>query len=60
MPTDDDIFNIAVLFNGGKLEKGKLADMCAMTDFILDRLHEHGNVKTKSSREIEMEAEGDS
>jgi hypothetical protein len=51
MPTDKELVEIALLFNDGKIQKSKLRDMIAMTEFILDRLYENGNVTTKSSKE---------
>lgn len=51
MPTDKEVVELAVLFNEGKIEPEKLGNMVAMTEFILDRLYENGNVKTPSSKE---------
>lgn len=50
-PTDKEIIEIALLFNDGKIQRNKLRDMVAMTDFILDRLYENGNINQKSSKE---------
>ncbi len=57
-PTDQQIVEIAILFNNGIIDKGKLSDMVAMCDFVVDRLHEHGDVAIKSSKEIEDEKGG--
>lgn len=50
-PTDEHLIKIAVLFNDGKLEKDKLADMIGYATFMLDRLKENGDVLTPSSKE---------
>ncbi len=59
MPTDKQLIEIAILFNDGKIEEQKLADMVGMANFILDRLHENGNIKTKSKKEIEIDCLSD-
>jgi hypothetical protein len=51
-PTDKQVIDICILFNDGKLEAEKLADMVASIDFILDRLFENGDVTKPSSKEI--------
>jgi hypothetical protein len=50
-PTDKQVIDICILFNDGKLEAEKLADMVAPIDFILDRLFENGDVTIPSSKE---------
>jgi|WetSurMetagenome_2_1015567.scaffolds.fasta_scaffold596911_1 hypothetical protein len=50
-PSDKELVEIALLFNDGKLQKTKLRDMVAMSEFIIDRLYENGNCMTKSSKE---------
>ena len=49
----DDILggSIAIIFNDGKLEQQKLADMVAYGQFIVDRLYENGDVMKPSSKE---------
>jgi len=51
MPEPDQIINMAILFNDGKLEKEKLSDMVAMADLIIDRLYENGDILIPSSKE---------
>jgi hypothetical protein len=51
MPTDKDLVGIALLFNNGKIQKRKLADMIGMCQFVLDRLYENNDVLRKSSKE---------
>lgn len=51
MPTDQEVIHMAVLFNDGEVDVDKLRDMVAMCQFVLDRLHENGNIKTPSSKE---------
>lgn len=52
MPTDKQIIEIAILFNGGKLEREKISNMIGMSKFILDRLYENGNILIPSSKEV--------
>lgn len=51
-PTDKQLIDIAILFNGGKLQQKKLSDMLAMSNFIIDRLYENGDVLKKSKKEL--------
>lgn len=51
MPTDEQIVGIAILFNDGKLDKQKLSDMVAMTQYVIDRLYENGDILIPSSKE---------
>jgi hypothetical protein len=50
-PTDNQLIEIAILFNNGKIEKDTISQMLAMTLFVLDRLHEHGTIEKRSSIE---------
>jgi hypothetical protein len=50
-PTDKQIIDFAIVFNDGKIEKEKLADMVAMCEMILHRLHENGDVTIPSKNE---------
>lgn len=54
-PTYKQLIEIAILFNDGKIEKEKIADMVAMTDFVLDRLLENGDVNIPSKNERDAE-----
>lgn len=56
-PSDNELIEIAILFNDGKMEIDKLADMTGYVQFVIDRLYEHGNIRSKSSKEIEIEDE---
>ena len=51
LPSDKQMIEIAILFNDGKLEQQKLADMVAYGQFIVDRLYENGDVGIPSSKE---------
>jgi hypothetical protein len=51
LPSDKQMIDIAILFNDGKLERQKLADMVAYGQFIVDRLFENGDVGIPSSKE---------
>jgi len=51
MPSDKEIIEIAILFNDGKIQKKKLADMIGMCQFVLDRLYENNDIKKPSSKE---------
>lgn len=53
MPTDTQIVQSAILFNGGKIEPKKLADMFALVDFIIPRLYENGDITVPASTEKE-------
>ena len=56
-PTTDELISFGILFmnDGGHVNMDKVAGAVAMCELILDRLHEHGHVNTKSAREIELE-----
>lgn len=51
LPTGQQLAEIALLFNEGKLERKKLIDMVAMCQFVVDRLYENGDVLKASSKE---------
>lgn len=57
MPCDKTIIDFAILFNDGRLDPEQLSNMVGMCQMILDRLHEHGNVRQKSKQEIIDEQE---
>lgn len=48
-PLDKQMIDLAILFNDGKIEKQKLADMFAYGQFIVDRLYENGDIRKPSS-----------
>lgn len=50
-PTDDQLIKLAILFNDGKLDHEKLADMLSYVEFVIDRLYENGDVLVPSSKE---------
>lgn len=52
MPNDKTLIDFAILFNDGRVDPEQLSSMVGMCQMILDRLHEHGNVKEKSKQEI--------
>jgi len=51
MPTDKQLIEIMILFNKGKLQKNKLADMLSPCLLILDRLYENGDVTIPTKKE---------
>jgi hypothetical protein len=51
LPSNKQMIDIAILFNDGKLEAEKLADMVGYGQFIVDRLYENGDVGKPSSKE---------
>jgi len=51
MPTDKQLIEIMILFNKGKLQKNKLADMLSPCLLILDRLYENGDVTIPTKNE---------
>lgn len=51
LPSAKDLIEIAILFNDGKLEQDKLADMVGMCEFVVDRLYENGDVTKRCSKE---------
>lgn len=50
-PTDEQIIKSAILFNDGNIDKKKLSDMVALAEFIINRLHENGDILIPSSTE---------
>ncbi len=57
MPTDEQLIKFALIFNDGKLDAEELANMTGMAQFILDRLHENGDIMIPSSKEKEDESQ---
>lgn len=51
MPTDKQLIDMAIVFNNGKLDREKLADMVGMCQLVLNRLSESGDFLTPSSFE---------
>lgn len=51
LPTDKQVVGIAILFNDGRIDHSKLADMVGMCQFVIDRLYENGNIIIPSSKE---------
>ena len=51
MPTDEQIINIAIIFNHGVIDKHKLSDMVSMCQFVIDRLYENGDILKPSKKE---------
>lgn len=50
-PTDEQIIQFALVFNEGKIEPEKLADMVGLCEMVVDRLYENGDVLIPSSKE---------
>ena len=51
LPSDQEIIEIAILFNDGEINTKKLTDMVAMCQFVIDRLYENGDISKQSSKE---------
>lgn len=51
MPTDKQVVDFAVVFNDGKIEQKKLADMVGFLTMVMDRLYENGDILEPSSKE---------
>jgi len=52
MPTDEQLIELAILFNDGILDIDELSKMVGITQFVLHRLHEHDDITKKSKLEI--------
>ena len=52
LPSDEQLIKFAVLFNNGKLEPEKIADMLSMARLLIDRLYENGNVLIPTSKQL--------
>lgn len=50
-PTDEQLIDIAILFNDGALDIEILSSMVGMCEFVLDRLIENNDVTKPSSKE---------
>lgn len=51
MPTDQQLVEIALLFNDGELDEVTLSKMIGMCEFVLDRLFENNDCSKPSSKE---------
>ncbi len=51
-PTGEQLVEVAILFNRGIVDKERLVDMVGMCEFIIDRLHENGDMKIPTSLEL--------
>ena len=56
-PTDTQVIEFALVFNDGKIEREKLADMIGFCQMVIDRLYDNGDILIKSGQEIEDESE---
>lgn len=50
-PSDQQIVELAILFNDGNMDKEVLTKMISLADFIIDRLYENGDISKPSSKE---------
>ena len=57
-PTDQQMFEFALLFNEGKIEREKLADMIGMCQMLIDRLYDNGDIMIPCDKEKRVQ-EGD-
>jgi hypothetical protein len=51
LPSDQQIVELAILFNDGNIDKEILTKMVSLADFIIDRLYENGDVSKPCSKE---------
>lgn len=56
-PTDEQIIEFALVFNNGRIEREKLADMVGFCTMVIDRLHDNGDILIKSEQEKEDESD---
>ena len=52
-PTGQQMVEFALIFNDGKVERKKLADMVGYCQMVIDRLYDNGDIMIKSQQEIE-------
>jgi hypothetical protein len=50
-PTDEQIIEFALVYNDGKIEREKLADMIGFCQMVIDRLYDNGDIMLKSEQE---------
>lgn len=50
-PTSEQLVKFAIVVSDGDLEPQQLANMLTMSQIIIDRLYENGNILTPSSKE---------
>ena len=50
-PTDKQVIETAILFNEGKIEQEKRADMGSHTLYVIDRLYDNGDIMIPSKEE---------
>ena len=53
MPSDKSLVDIAIIFNGGRLQSKILTNMISYGLFILERLYDNGDIKIPSNNENE-------
>jgi hypothetical protein len=51
LPSDQQVVELAILFNDGNMDKEILTKMVSLADFIIDRLYENGDISKPSSKE---------
>lgn len=51
MPTDEQLVDIALIFNEGVVDEEKLTVMIAMCEFVLNRLYENRDITIPASIE---------
>lgn len=55
-PTEQQLFDFAVLVNEGHIDIPKLTDMMALVEMVVDRLYENGDIMVPSAQEMIDEA----
>lgn len=51
-PDIDTIVKFAIAFNSNMEDESRIVDMTAMAELMIDRLHEHGDLMKKCSKEV--------
>jgi hypothetical protein len=51
LPSAQQLIEVAILFNEGVMDREAIGRMVAMSQWILDRLHENGDIEKPSSKE---------
>ena len=51
LPSPQQLIEVAILFNEGVMDREAIGRMVAISQWILDRLHENGDIEKPSSKE---------
>lgn len=56
-PTDQQIIEMAVIYNDGKINVEQLTNMVALCETVIDRLYDNGDIMVPSKKENEINAQ---